>query len=50
MYSGSKVTCKQLVRWGIDSVSANIDAVQKIKETVLLEEKKLLLGELNSKK
>jgi pyruvate,water dikinase len=41
---------KHLVRWGIDSVSANIDAVQKIKETVLLEEKRILLEEVNSKK
>ena len=34
---------KRLVRFGIDSVSANIDAVEKIKGTVLIEEKKLIL-------
>ncbi|MBN2067926.1 MAG: phosphoenolpyruvate synthase [Candidatus Diapherotrites archaeon] len=35
---------KHLVRFGIDSVSANIDAVEKIKDVVLVEEKKLVLG------
>jgi len=35
---------KHLVRYGIDSVSANIDAVEKIRDVVLLEEKKLILG------
>ncbi|MCX6798527.1 MAG: aldolase/citrate lyase family protein [Candidatus Diapherotrites archaeon] len=34
---------KQLVRFGIESVSANIDAVEKIREIVLIEEKKLIL-------
>jgi len=38
---------KILVRYGIDSVSANIDAVEKIKEVVLIEEKKILLEGLN---
>ncbi len=38
---------KILVRYGIDSVSANIDAVEKIKEVVLIEEKKILLEKLN---
>jgi pyruvate,water dikinase len=36
---------KNLVRFGIDSVSANIDAVQKIKSVVLREEKRLILEE-----
>jgi pyruvate,water dikinase len=35
---------KHLVKFGIDSVSANIDAVAKVRETVLIEEKKLILG------
>ena len=34
---------RHLVRMGIDSVSANIDAVQEIKRVVLLEEKKKLM-------
>ncbi|MAG22217.1 MAG: phosphoenolpyruvate synthase [Candidatus Diapherotrites archaeon] len=39
---------KNLVRFGIDSVSANIDAVGKIKQTVLIEEKNLILEKRNS--
>jgi pyruvate,water dikinase len=39
---------KLLVRWGIDSVSANIDAVQKIKHTVLVEEKNMLLEHISA--
>ncbi len=35
---------KHLVEFGIDSISANIDAVEKIKKIVLAEEKKLILG------
>ncbi len=35
---------RHLVKFGIDSVSANIDAVKKVRETVLIEEKKLILG------
>lgn len=35
---------KHLVRFGIDSISANIDSVEKVRDTVLLEEKKLILG------
>ena len=35
---------KHLVQFGIDSISANIDAVERIKQVVLLEEKKLILG------
>ncbi len=40
---------KKLVRFGIDSVSANIDAVEKIRHTVLLEEKKLILEKMHKK-
>jgi len=36
---------RHLARFGIDSVSANIDAVAKIKDIVLVEEKKLILRE-----
>lgn len=39
---------KQLVRIGIDSISANIDAVQKIRETVYLTEKDMLLEQLKA--
>jgi pyruvate,water dikinase len=35
---------RHLVRFGIDSISANIDAVEKVRGTVLEEEKKLILG------
>jgi len=35
---------KHLVQFGIDSISANIDAVKRIQKTVLVEEKKLILG------
>ncbi len=34
---------KKLVRFGINSVSANIDAVEKIRQTVLIETKKMIL-------
>ncbi|ODS34962.1 hypothetical protein BEH94_11490 [Candidatus Altiarchaeales archaeon WOR_SM1_SCG] len=34
---------EKLVKWGITSVSANIDAVQAIRETVARVEKKLLV-------
>ncbi|MFH1587325.1 MAG: phosphoenolpyruvate synthase [Candidatus Diapherotrites archaeon] len=34
---------RHLVAYGIDSISANIDAVKKIKQVVLLEQKRLLL-------
>lgn len=37
---------KKLVKWGIRSVSANIDAVQNAKETVLIEEKKMIMDKL----
>lgn len=40
---------KKLVRFGIDSVSANIDAVEKIKNVVLVEEKKLIMEERKKK-
>ncbi len=43
--AGSKpAMVKHLVRYGIDSISANIDAVETVRDTVLLEEKKLILG------
>jgi pyruvate,water dikinase len=35
---------KHLVEFGIDSISANIDAVERIRDVVLAEEKKLILG------
>jgi len=35
---------KHLVEFGIDSISANIDAVKIVRETALIEEKKLILG------
>ena len=38
-----------LFKYGIDSVSANIDAVHKIKEAVLEEEKRMLLEQLQKK-
>ncbi len=34
---------RHLVRFGIDSVSANIDAVERVRDAVLVEEKRLLL-------
>ncbi|MEM4598309.1 MAG: putative PEP-binding protein, partial [Candidatus Diapherotrites archaeon] len=34
---------KILIRYGIDSVSANIDSVEKIRAVVISEEKKLLI-------
>jgi len=37
---------KKLVRYGIDSLSANIDAVEKVRNTVLLEEKRMILDSL----
>ena len=37
---------KKLIQFGINSISANIDAVQKIKNTVLAEEKRILLEKL----
>jgi len=37
---------KELVRMGIDSVSANIDAVQQMKRVALLEEKNIILENL----
>jgi pyruvate,water dikinase len=40
---------RQLVRFGIDSVSANIDAVEEIRRTVLIEEKKLILDREHKK-
>jgi pyruvate,water dikinase len=36
---------KKLVQMGIDSVSANIDAVEKIRKVVMIAEKEKLLGE-----
>ncbi len=41
---------KELVGYGIDSLSANIDAVEKIRHTVLVEEKNLILKSLRGKK
>jgi pyruvate,water dikinase len=38
---------KKLVWYGIDSVSANIDAVEEIRNTVIIEEKKKILEYLN---
>jgi pyruvate,water dikinase len=38
---------KKLVWYGIDSVSANIDAVEEIRNTVIIEEKKKILDYLN---
>lgn len=35
---------RHLVEFGIDSISANIDAVEKIRDVVLAEEKKLILN------
>ncbi|MFH0715186.1 MAG: phosphoenolpyruvate synthase [Candidatus Diapherotrites archaeon] len=40
---------KKLVRMGISSISANIDAVEQIKQVVLEEEKKRLMDALNKK-
>jgi len=40
---------KELVRYGIDSLSANIDAVEKVKHTVLVEEKTMILETLKDK-
>ncbi len=40
---------RHLVRFGIDSVSANIDAVEKIKRVVLVEEKRLILDKQHKK-
>jgi len=40
---------KYLVRFGIDSLSVNIDAIDKIKETVEMEEKKLILDAIRSR-
>lgn len=37
---------RKLVRMGINSVSANIDAVQEIKRTVITEEKKILMEKI----
>lgn len=37
---------KKLVRYGIDSLSANIDAVKKVRNTVLIEEKRMILESL----
>ena len=36
---------RHLVKFGIDSISANIDAVEKVRAIVLEEEKKLILGQ-----
>ncbi len=41
---------KKLVWMGIDSVSANIDAVEKIRKMVMIEEKKKLFEMVNKKK
>jgi len=40
---------KYLIKFGIDSLSVNIDAIDKIKETVELEEKKLILDAIRSR-
>jgi len=40
---------KFLVQFGIDSLSVNIDAIEKIKETVEIEEKKLILEAIRSR-
>lgn len=40
---------KELVGYGIDSLSANIDAVKKVRATVLEEEKKIILSTLRKK-
>ncbi|MDO8428263.1 MAG: phosphoenolpyruvate synthase [Candidatus Diapherotrites archaeon] len=39
---------KKLIQFGINSISANIDAVQKIKNTVMAEEKRILLAHLKN--
>ncbi|MFH1234175.1 MAG: putative PEP-binding protein, partial [Candidatus Diapherotrites archaeon] len=39
----------KLIRYGIDSLSANIDAVEHIKHVVLVEEKKMILEGLKGK-
>ncbi|MEM0359951.1 MAG: PEP/pyruvate-binding domain-containing protein [Candidatus Diapherotrites archaeon] len=39
----------KLIRYGIDSLSANIDAVEQIKHVVLVEEKKMILDGLKGK-
>jgi pyruvate,water dikinase len=44
--SNPEMVC-QLIHYGIDSVSANIDAVEKIKKVVLVEEKKIILEKIN---
>jgi pyruvate,water dikinase len=41
---------KALVRMGIDSVSANIDAISKIKQTVLDEERKMILESIEKER
>lgn len=40
---------KELVKLGIDSISANIDAVEKIKETVYVTEKEIILERIQNK-
>ena len=40
---------KKLIRYGIDSVSANIDAVEKIRRVVAEEEKQILLERAGKK-
>ena len=40
---------RTLVRFGIDSISANIDSVQRIRNVVLSEEKKILLEILKNR-
>lgn len=40
---------EKLVRYGIDSLSANIDAVEKIRHVVLVEEKKIILESLKER-
>ena len=38
---------RKLIRFGISSVSANIDAVEQIREVVLIEEKRLVMDKLH---
>ena len=41
---------KKLIEFGIDSVSANIDAVEKIRKVTLLEEKRIILEKIQKEK
>jgi len=40
----------QLVEWGISSISANIDAVDRVRQTVAREEQRLILDDVRSRR